>query len=208
MKKKLLVGLLLCCSVAAWAEWGAEWLYCRSGFRLDYSYANVGGPEKYPLGFQGSFIIGLPEAGEIDFEAVNEIDFEDAFLGISLGANMGGTWKKNTFEYTKDNYDYSLRSNFYCMPTIGIESGFMALQCGFGLCTADYSMTGHTQMTAEGAYFTPIEYHSAVFFMTEPAAYFYVPVIAGMKLAVKVGYQFVPAAPVLNGLVIGGGIRL
>ena len=199
MKKKLLVGLLLCCSVAVWADWGEEWLFCRSGGRLDYSYANVGGPEKYPLGFQLTGIIGLPETdGE---------DFEDAFLGIGLGVNMGGTWKKNTFEYTKDNYDYSLRSNFYCMPTIGIESGFMALQCGFGFCTADYSMTGHTQMTPEGAYFTPIEYHSAVFFMTEPAAYFYVPVIAGMKLAVKVGYQFVPAAPVLNGLVIGGGIR-
>ena len=106
MKKKLLIGLLLYCSISCWAGWGAEWLYCRTGAKLDYSYANVLGEEKYPLGFQASAIIELSDLFESDFED---------YLAVSIGENFGGNWKNTLFTYTKDNYDNSssIASEYY-----------------------------------------------------------------------------------------------
>lgn len=195
--KRIGIVLLIClCSLETHAEseyeYAEELLYCPMGVRLDYSYANVtGGHETFPLGFGLCTII--PTA--------------DRLLGFSMGSILGGNWKKQHYYYSKNNYDYDLTSRFYWMGTLGIESGFMALQVGLGVCAAEYSKKGATQMASDGVYYTSMEMHKQAFFMVEPAAYINIPIWNGYKIPIKIAYQFVPAAPIMNGLVIGGGIR-
>lgn len=192
-RRGLVIGLLLLFSLPNRAQWGKEWLHCPDGIRLDYSYATIaGGHETFPLGFGFSY---------------SGIIFGDLFA-ISFGATLGGNWKDQNLTYTKGNFGYSLSSKFYGMGTLGFETGFMALQVGLGACSAQYAQIGSSNYTAEGVYVTQVEFHNKALFMVEPAAYFYIPIYAGFKIPIKIGYQFVPDAPVMNGWVIGGGIRV
>lgn len=190
--------LLFLCVQTVSAQWGEEWLYCPSGVKIEYTYATIGGVhETFPLGFGLTLVQPFLEHNEFD-----------KILAFSYGIIAGGNWKNQHFTYREEDYDYELNTRFYWMGTVGIESGFMALQVGLGLCAAEYSKAGATIYRSDGVYYTPKEFHKRPFFMVEPAAYFYIPITEGYKIPIKIGYQFVPAAPIMNGLVIGGGIRL
>lgn len=175
------------------AQWFEDWLYLpEKSLLFDYSYVvNTKGTEIYPISFGVKYIYGWDE------------------IGVSVGAIMGGSWKKKMpqFNYRENNYNYNVLSNFYYLGTVGLEFGFAAIQVGLGQSVLGCTKESDFQYI-NGVYKRETDAYIGCPLTIEPSVYFYIPIYDAIRLAVKIGYQITPKAEIMNALTIGGGILL
>ena len=182
-------------NISACIDW-EECLYVSTpGLHIDYSYSMSSDSKNavFPLGFGYKVIFPIIWGEE---------------LGLSEGNIFGGNYKTRHFITENDNKKKDMVSSFYWMHTLGVETGIASLQVGLGLCVAEEKTTGETHLNSEGIYETEINFTKKALFMIEPAVHLYIPIYERHRLSLKVGYQFIPSEPILNALVVGGGISL
>lgn len=180
---------------AQWIDW-EECLYVSEpGLHIDYSYSMSDDCKDavFPLGFGYKVIVPIIWSGE---------------MGLSTGEIFGGNHKTRHFITETENLKKDIVSKFYWMKTLGVETGIASLQVGLGLCVAEEKTTGKTHLNTDGIYETEINFTKKALFMIEPAIHLYIPIYDVHGLSLKCGYQFVPSEPILNALVVGGGVSI
>ncbi len=196
--KRLILCLIIITSLplSAFAQWGEEWIYCPLSIQVSYQYSfqPKGAGEIYPIGFEAKVTRA-----------------SNGWIGVSTGGVAGGNWKNKVLSYDEISksdskmYHYNLISNYYVMPSIGLETGPLSLQIALGVVGVQFSKVGQAEMR-DFIYYIPVDYHNTVYFIMEPSVSLNIPIYAGFKLPIKVGYQIIPSAKKLNNWVIGAGI--